>query len=260
MTSSPRTRKASPPARTDSLRKAAPATQQPIRVVLIEDNRLARDRIAGLLDGQSHLKVVAIAACATTGLARVLETRPHVVIVDAGLANTEVHRFLTSLKSMAPETRVVLTDMRPTLDDVIAFIKAGASGIILKDATMGEFARTIRSVAEGTDVVPASLSSMLMSYIAGRAIVRVPPEVQPAGVTTTKREREITGLIAEGLANKEIAQRLNIGVHTVKTHVHHILEKLSLHTRLQIAAHTRQAVPLIRSLDLDQSKVMLKTG
>lgn len=237
----------------------ASRTQEPIRVVLIEDNRMARDRLASLLDGQPNLKVVATAACTTTGLARVLETRPHIALVDAGLGNGDVQCCLTSVKSMAPETRVILTDMPAAVEDAVAFIKAGANGIIPKDATMGEFARTIRFVAEGTDVVPASLSSLLMSYIAGRGIVRVPPEVQPTGVTTTKREREIAGLIAEGLTNKEIAQRLNIAVHTVKTHVHHILEKLSLHTRLQIAAHTRRAAPLIRSLDLEGSKLM-KTG
>lgn len=239
--------------------RISPATQDPIRVVLIEDNRMARERLASLLDGQPSFKVVAAAGGVTTALARVQETQPHVVLLDAGLGPDDVDRCLLSVKNMAPDARVILTDVSPTLEEVIAFIKAGANGIILKDATVDEFAGTIRSVAEGTDVFPASLSSMLLSYIAGRAIVRAPVDAPPPAVVTTKREQEVMDLIAEGLANKEIAQRLNIATHTVKTHVHHILEKLGLRSRLQIAAHTRRAAPRIRSLHLEGSNLQ-KTG
>jgi DNA-binding NarL/FixJ family response regulator len=100
--------------------------------------------------------------------------------------------------------------------------------------------RTIRSVVQGVDVVPAALTGTLLSHIAQQALARHLPGVEQA-VRMTKRERQIMDLIAEGLSNKEIAQRLNIATYTVKSHVHNILEKLALHSRLQIAAYTYKA-------------------
>ena len=99
---------------------------------------------------------------------------------------------------------------------------------------------TIRSVALGADVVPPALTGTLLTHIAQQAAGRPMPGVAEA-VRMTKREREIMNLIAEGLSNKEIAQRLSIATYTVKSHVHNILEKLALHSRLQIAAYTHKA-------------------
>jgi len=225
-----------------SVRRPDQATQDPIRVVLIEDNRLARDRLAALLDGHPNFEVAATAACVTTGLARIQETKPHVALVDAGLGNKDSQIWLKSAKDLAPEARVILMDVQPVREDIIEFIKAGANGFILKEATVDDFVGTIRSVAQGKSVVPASLTSTLLSYIADQPTVGTPPgSALHAATRMTKREREITDLIADGLTNKEIAQRLNIATCTVKSHVHNILEKLALHTRLQIAAHIRWA-------------------
>ena len=85
-------------------------------------------------------------------------------------------------------------------------------------------------------MVPPVLTATLLSHIADQAIDRGTPQMINA-VRMTNREREIIGLIAEGLSNKDIAQRLDIATYTVKSHVHNILEKLALHTRLEIAAH-----------------------
>ena len=124
--------------------------------------------------------------------------------------------------------------------DVVEFVKEGVSGFILKDATFDDFVGTIRSVAAGASVLPPSLTGSLFSQI----IEKVAGEGKVSlieSVRMTKREREVIELIAEGLSNKEIAQQLNIATYTVKSHVHNILEKLALHTRLQVAsyAHTQ---------------------
>jgi DNA-binding NarL/FixJ family response regulator len=135
-----------------------------------------------------------------------------------------------------------MMDLLPVQEDFGAFIKAGASGFILKDATVEDFLSTIRSVAAGVDVVPRVLTGRLLSLVAERAIVRRTPA--PLGaLRMTTREQEITALIADGLSNKEIAQRLGIAAYTVKSHVHNILEKLALHTRLEIAAHAHRGGP-----------------
>ena len=211
-----------------------------ILVLVIEDNRLVRDRLAVLLDAQPDFKVVAAAEGANEGLLHLQQGKPHVVLVDAALGNHSSHRLVESVRKTAPETRVIVMDLLPVHQDVIDFIKAGASGFIVKDATVEDFVKTIRSVAEGANVVPASLTGTLLSHIADQAVIRSMPGVAEA-VRMTKREREIMDLIAEGLSNKEIAQRLNLATYTIKSHVHNILEKLALHSRLQIAAHAHRA-------------------
>jgi len=213
-----------------------------ILVLVIEDNRLVRDGLAALLDAQPDFKVVAAAEGANAGLLQVRETKPHVVLVDAALGNHDSHRLVESVKKEAPQSKVIVMDLLPAQEDVIAFIKAGANGFIVKDATIEDFVRTIRSVAEGADVVPPALTGTLLSHIVDQAVTRSTAAVLEA-VQMTKREREITTLIAEGMSNKEIAQRLNIATYTVKSHVHNILEKLALHSRLQIAAHAHKAAP-----------------
>ena len=210
-----------------------------ILVLVIEDNRLVRDGLAALLGGHPDLKVVAAAETATAGLAHMRATKPDVVLVDATLGNGDSHRLVRDLKSERPGTRVIVMDLLPVQEDVIAFVRAGANGFIVKDATIDEFVRTIRSVSKGADVVPQSLTGTLLSHIADQAMSRKGPSVLQA-VRMTKRERQITDLIAEGMSNKEIAQRLNIAIYTVKSHVHNILEKLALHTRLQIAARAHK--------------------
>jgi two-component system nitrate/nitrite response regulator NarL len=208
-------------------------------VLVIEDNRLVRDGLAALLGGHPDLQVIAAAESADAGLAQLRETKPDVALVDAGLGNGDSHRLVRDLRKESPETRVIVMDLLPVQEDVIEFVRAGANGFIVKDATIDDFVSTIRSVAQGSDVVPQALTGTLLSHVADQALSRSGPAVLQA-VRMTKREREITDLIAEGMSNKEIAQQLNIAIYTVKSHVHNILEKLALHTRLQIAAHAHK--------------------
>lgn len=211
-----------------------------ILVLVIEDNRLVREGLAALLNEQPDFTVVAAAEGGNAGLLQVRETKPHVVLVDATLGSHDSHRLVESVRKEVPQSKVIVMDLLPAKEDVIAFIKAGANGFIVKDATIEDFVRTIRSVADGSDVVPPALTATLLSHIVDQAVANSTAAVLEA-VQMTKREREITGLIAEGMSNKEIAQRLNIATYTVKSHVHNILEKLALHSRLQIAAHAHKS-------------------
>ena len=211
-----------------------------ILVLVIEDNRLVRDGLVALLGAQPDFKLVAAAEGANAGLVQVRETKPNVVLVDAALGNHDSHRLVQTLRQESPESKIIVMDLLPAHEDVISFIKDGASGFIVKDATLEDFVRTIRSVAGGENVVPPAMTGTLLSHIVDQAVTRGTASVI-AAVRMTKRERGITELIAEGLSNKEIAQRLNIATYTVKSHVHNILEKLALHSRLQIAAHAYNA-------------------
>jgi len=168
------------------------------------------------------------------------ELKPQIVLVDLGLKGQNSLHLVELIKKESSEIKVIVMDLIPMQADVVEFVRGGVSGFLLKDATFDDFVRTIRSVAAGASVLPPSLTGSLFSQI----IERVTGEEKASlidAVRMTKREREVIELIAEGLSNKEIAQRLSIATYTVKSHVHNILDKLALHTRLQVAsyAHTQ---------------------
>jgi DNA-binding NarL/FixJ family response regulator len=120
---------------------------------------------------------------------------------------------------------------------VLDFVKAGVSGFILKDATTDDFLKTIRAVISGDKVLPQHLTESLFSQIVEFALNHSKPSKLLESVRMTKREKQVIELVAEGLTNKEIAQKLHLSTYTVKSHIHNILEKLALHTRVQIAKY-----------------------
>jgi DNA-binding NarL/FixJ family response regulator len=108
-------------------------------------------------------------------------------------------------------------------------------GFILKDASIADFLKTIRSVYQGHQVLPPHLTGSLFSQIVDHVVNRSKPSAIVESIRLTKREKQIIALIADGSANKEIALKLHLSTFTIKSHVHNILEKLALHTRGQIA-------------------------
>jgi DNA-binding NarL/FixJ family response regulator len=129
--------------------------------------------------------------------------------------------------------------LAPAQADIMEFVQAGADGFILKDATLVDVVNTIRSVAGGKTVLPSLMTSSLFFQIAEHALLKGKRNLRGA-TRMTQREKEIISLIVEGMSNKEIAGKLNIATFTVKSHVHNILEKLALHSRLQIANFSRE--------------------
>ena len=125
----------------------------------------------------------------------------------------------------------------PSQLDIIELVEAGAAGFILKDATIEDVLSTIRAVARGIKILPPLLTESLFTHVVDYALRKGKGKL-PDALRMTKREREIVVLIAEGLSNKEIAQRLNLSTYTVKSHVHNILEKMALHSRLEIATYS----------------------
>jgi DNA-binding NarL/FixJ family response regulator len=209
-----------------------------IRLLIIEDNRVLRDGIAVMLNGQPDMHVVASIGNGNNILQKVNQTKPHVILMDVGLKSFKETSIIESLRNNIPEAKVIGMGFIPTQSDIVEFVEAGALGFILKDATVKDFLGTVRSVSQGMKVLPPPLTGSLFSYIVERAVKDGSGKIASA-VRMTKREREITALIADSLSNKEIAQQLNIATHTVKSHVHNIMEKLALHTRLQISNYTR---------------------
>jgi DNA-binding NarL/FixJ family response regulator len=207
-----------------------------ITVAVVDDNRLVREALAGMLDRVPDFRAV---AAGVADHAFMDETKPDVVLLDVGLRDEDSLRVAAELTKYAPGAKVVVMDLIPMNEDIVQFVNAGVSGFVLKDATFDEFVATIRTVAAGGKVLPPRMTESLFSQIAMSADARGHEQVLEE-VRMTRREREVIDLIGEGLSNKEIAQRLNIAAHTVKSHVRNVMEKLALHTRLQIAAYGRR--------------------
>lgn len=209
-----------------------------ISVVLIDDNRLLREGLAVLIRKQPGFLVLAASADIDDALQTVRQAKPSVVLLDFSLENHDSLRVTGTVHQEVPEAKVIVMGLLPAQEDVADFVTAGASGFIMKDASFDDFLDTIRAVAGGEQVLPQELTSSLFTQIAALAIRKGKPRLLEA-VGLTERERQVIDLIAEGLSNKEIAARLHIAVHTVKSHVHNVLEKLALRTRLEVAAFTR---------------------
>jgi len=207
-----------------------------ITVAIIDDNRLVREALTGMLLALGDLHVVASAVADSAFLQ---DASPHVVLLDAGLRDQDSLHVAASIISDLPGAKIIVMDVIPVNEEIAQYVNAGVCGFVLKDATFEEFVATIRSVAAGEKVLPPRMTESLFSQIARAAEARDAGMVL-ADVRMTRREREVIDLIGEGLSNKEIAQRLNIATHTVKSHVRNVMEKLALHTRLQIAAYAHR--------------------
>ncbi|OGU28151.1 MAG: hypothetical protein A2057_04270 [Ignavibacteria bacterium GWA2_35_9] len=213
-----------------------------ITLMVIEDNRLLREGIAAMIKEQYDMKVVAALGTSENILHKINTLKPNVALLDLGLRNQNSLQLVKAVKKNFSGTKIIVMDLVPVHEEILEFVQAGVSGFILKDATVSDFLKTIRSVAKGNKILPPHLTDSLFSQIIEHAINGTKKFSLIKSVRMTKREKQVIGLIADGLTNKEIAQNLHLSTYTVKSHVHNILEKLALHTRVQIAkyAHTTE--------------------
>ncbi|HSE50569.1 MAG TPA: response regulator transcription factor [Gemmatimonadales bacterium] len=224
---------------TPSKKRTVPAGPGPasISLVLIDDNRLLREGIAALIHTQPGFKVLAAFADVEEALKKVRDAKPDVVLLDFGLEDHDSVSLTATVHDEVPAARVIVMGLLPMQEDVADFVRAGASGFIMKDASFDDFFATIRAVAGGGEVLPPALTNTLFAQIA-RNLPMDSKARTLESVRLTNRERQVIDLLSEGLSNKEIAVRLHIAVHTVKSHVHNVLEKLALRSRLEVVAFT----------------------
>lgn len=211
-------------------------TRPPIAIAIIDDNRLVREALTSMLDRIDEFSVVPFDLVDPAALAA---TTAQVILLDAGLGDDDSLRVAIRVKQEAPTARLIVMDVLPVSEEIAEYVNAGVAGFAPKDSSFAEFVATIRAVAAGEKVLPASMTESLFAQIAKETRSRA-GSLPADAVRMTRREHEVIGLIGEGLSNKEIAQRLNIATHTVKSHVRNVMEKLALHTRLQIAAYSHR--------------------
>ncbi len=210
-------------------------------IIVIEDNRLLRDGITGMITQQNDFKVISAFGDCSKALQFIRKSPPDIVLLDLGLRNQNSIQVVKTLRSDFKKIKIIVMDLVPVQEDVLLFVQAGVSGFILKDATVEDFLNTIRSVAHGSKILPPHLTESLFSQIVEKAVIESTPSKIIESVKMTKREKQVIELVADGLTNKEIAQKLRLSTYTVKSHIHNILEKLALHTRVQIAKYARNS-------------------
>jgi DNA-binding NarL/FixJ family response regulator len=205
------------------------------RVVIADDHPAFRAGLRLLLQ-DSGLDVVAEAADGPAAVDAVVAARPDVALLDLqmpGMTGVEVTR---RLQEVAPETRVLVLTMIEADETVLAAIRAGAWGYLLKGAGQEEIERAVRSVADGQVVYGAGVAERVMAFFTARSGAAVGPFPQ-----LSEREREVLRLAAEGRTNADIARRLFLSEKTVRNHVTSIFAKLGVTDRAQAVARARDA-------------------
>ena len=208
-----------------------------IRLLLIEDNRLLRDGISSILKAHKDIIIIAASGDDKNSLPKIRQLKPNVVLLDLGLRSQNSLHVVEIVKKDFPKAKVIVMDLAPVQADILQYVKAGANGFILKDASLNDLLITIRTVADGSTVLPPLLIDSLFSQIVDHAVREGKSQLKEA-VWMTNREREVINFLGEGMSNKEISQKIRVSTYTIKGHIHNIMEKLALHTRLEIANYS----------------------
>jgi len=205
-----------------------------IRVLVADDQALVRAGFVALLDAQDGITVIAEADTGTAALAAARKLRPDVVLMDIrmpemdGLAATRAIAADPALE----EVRVVVLTTFELDEYVFEAMRAGASGFLVKHTEPAELVRAVRVVADGEALLSPSVTRRLVSEFAART--KQPSEPYPKLAELTSREREVMALVAQGLTNSEIGERLFMSPATARTHVSRILAKLGARDRTQL--------------------------
>jgi two-component system response regulator NreC len=207
----------------------------PIRIALCDDHAVVRSGLRRILEAEPDLEVVGEAGSADEAVQVARATQPDVFVMDLGLPDRSGIAATADVCKISPATRVLVL----TVHDDVAYLRrafeAGAAGYLVKEAADVEMVQAIRQVAAGKQYVHPSLGAALLAPDAATA--------RPAGPggELSEREVEVLGLIANGLTNAEIAERLYVSVRTVETHRAHIHQKLNVKTRAEIVRVAREA-------------------
>ena len=206
-----------------------------IKVLLADDHKIVRDGLHKLLDHEVGIEVIGEADTGRKTVELVLELMPDVVVMDITMPDLNGVDATRQIKKKVPNAKVLCLSMHTDKRFVMAVIRAGASGYLLKDSPFEELARAIRVVARNE----VYLSSQIAHYVVDESINRTKDEKSMVYTVLTPREREIIQLLAEGKNAKTIALSLGISIKTVEAHRRQIMKKLKMHS---IAELTKYAI------------------
>ena len=202
-----------------------------IRILLADDHTVVRDGLRALLERQSDMAVVAEAGDGRECVQMAENHLPDVVLMDVAMPEMNGIEAARRIIAASPKTGVVMLSMHQDESYVLRSLKAGAKGYLLKDSPREDVLSAVRAVSEGRSFLSRKVSRMLQEDYVRQLESR---GLEDSYELLTGREREILQLLAEGKANKDVANLLNISLTTVETHRGHILRKLSLHSTAEL--------------------------
>jgi len=205
-----------------------------IRVLLVDDQQLVRIGFRMILADEPDIEVVGEAADGRAALDAVPRLRPDVVVMDLRMPNMDGVEATRRLGEGSPDgPRVLILTTFDADEYVVDALRAGASGFLLKDVPPADFVAAIRLIAAGDALLAPSVTRRLLDRLRDRLPASTDGVRDERLRELTEREVEVLSLIARGLSNREIADRLGLAEPTVKTHVSHVLDKLALRDRAQ---------------------------
>jgi DNA-binding NarL/FixJ family response regulator len=213
-----------------------------VRVLLADDQRLVRESLGTLLGLLGGIELVATASDGEEAVAMAAEHHPQVVLMDLRMPRLDGIEATRRLRERCPEVRVIALTTYADDESVLGALRAGARGYLTKDASGEDIRSAILSVAAGDAALDPAVQHHVVAALAGDATLRDGPDLNRSAVPSlpdelTPREAEVLALIAEGLTNNEIAERLVVSPTTVKSHINHLFAKADLRDRAQAVAY-----------------------
>jgi DNA-binding NarL/FixJ family response regulator len=208
--------------------KEKPEMSDPIRILLADDHPLFREGVAHSLAAADDLEVVAIASTGEQAVEMAQRLRPDVVLLDITMPGIGGIAAAAQIVATLPETRIVMLTVAENEDSLMAALKAGAHGYVLKGVSAAEFRSITRRVAAGEAYVTPALAAEMLAEFSR-------PRPADSFSALTVRETGVLELLSNGLTNREIGERLHLAEKTIKHHMTSILQKLQVHTRTEAA-------------------------
>ena len=209
------------------------------RVMIVDDHEVVRLGLRALFELEADLEVVAEVASGEAAAGEAERTRPDVVVMDVRMGAMDGIEACRALREQRPDIGVLMLTSFGTEEAVLAAIMAGASGFLLKNTGRDELLRAVRAVGAGDSLLDPTVTGTVMRRLAELAASAEDPRL----AQLSAREREVLQLVAEGLTNREIAERLVIARVTARNHVSRILDKLGMQRRTEIAAFAASLRP-----------------
>jgi len=214
----------------------APVVGGPIRTLVVDDYRLYGEALATQLASHTGLLVLGSLGL-EEGLRELPALGPDVVVISAVQSEVAAIQLIGKMREAVPTARVLVLVAETSSWAAVQAINAGASGFVLQGETVDGLSRAVRTVASGQIVCPSAVTALLFSHVAGGVPV---VHATPGASRLTGRQMEIVALVGQGMSNKEIARRLSVSLHTVKNHIHNLLERLGLRSRVEVALFARR--------------------
>ena len=205
-----------------------------IRIVLADDHLVVRKGIKNLLEEEKGLLVIGEASNGQEAVEAVEELKPDVLIIDIRMPLMNGLEATQKLSDKSSPSKILILSMHDDEDYILQSIEAGASGYLLKDTSKEEFVKAVKAIHQGGKYFSGDVSNVLVNRYLNVKDRKVSPVLEEKSYDITKREKQILGMIAEGIGNKEIADQLGKSIRTIETHRFNIMKKLKVNNVVEL--------------------------